>query len=184
MLTIIVPCLEGWDSSKEEFVVLKPEVKICLEHSLVSISKWESRWNKPFIGNGYSHEKELPEIIDYIRCMTISQNVPDEVYNRLTEKNIKEIEDYIRAPMTATTVPEANKGPSNREVVTSELIYYWMISYGIPMECQKWHLNRLITLIKVFSAKNSPPKKMSQSELAKRNFELNMRRRKQYNSKG
>ena len=116
--------------------------------------------------------------------MTINSNVDPSVYDRLTRENLEEIRDYINAPMTATTVREINSGKNNNEVVTSELIYYWMISLQITVEFQKWHLNRLITLIKVFNVKNSPPKKMSKREIMSRNAALNAARRKQLNSKG
>ena len=137
------------------------------------------RWNKPFL----SSDKNNEEILDYIKCMNVNSNVSDEVYLRLTNDNLKTINDYINAPMTATTFNERNT-KSNREVVTSELIYYWMISFNIPMECQKWHINRLLTLIKVCNIKNSPPDKMSKQDLMRRNRQLNAERRKQLNSKG
>ena len=139
-----------------------------LEHSLVSISKWESKWHIPFLDG---KDKTLEQIIDYVRCMTITQNVKPEVYNRLTEDNLKAINDYIENPMTATTFSDINQRPS-REIITSEIIYYWMVSFNIPFECQKWHLNKLLTLIKVCNIKNSPPKKMSRQEILSRNRAL------------
>lgn len=135
---------------------------------------------KPFL---VKDPKTVAETIDYIKCMTITQNVDPLVYNSLTNENIEEINHYIDLPMTATTFREDNS-PKSREIVTSELIYYWMISLNIPMECQKWHLNRLLTLIRVCNVKNSPPKKMSRRELANRNAALNAARRKKLNSKG
>ena len=186
MLRITIPAVKGtelWDEGSETFVKT-PDLKeqtLQLEHSLVSISKWESKWCKPFISKT---EKTDEETIDYIRCMTINSNVDPSVYDRLTRENLEEIRDYINAPMTATTVREINSGKNNNEVVTSELIYYWMISLQIPVEFQKWHLNRLITLIKVLNVKNSPPKKMSKREIMSRNAALNAARRKQLNSKG
>ncbi len=135
---------------------------------------------KPFLTKDV---KTVAETIDYIKCMTITQNVDPLVYNSLTNANIEEINHYIDLPMTATTFRE-DHSPKSREIVTSELIYYWMISLNIPMECQKWHLNRLLTLIRVCNVKNTPPKKMSRRELANRNAALNAARRKKLNSKG
>ena len=181
MLTIDVPISpEGWDDEKQEFVEPKTQT-LQLEHSLVSLSKWESKWHKPF----YS-KKELTseELLDYIRCMTLTKNADPDVYNHLTEKNVKEIKDYIDDPMTATTFSKDGKGPGSGEIVTSELIYYWMIASNIPFECQKWHLNRLITLIRVCSVKNTPPKKRSKRDIMSRNAALNAARRKQMNTKG
>ena len=178
MLKIDIQGYEFYDEVNNEFITTDPQT-ITLEHSLISISKWEMKWNKPFL----SSEKSNEEILDYIKCMNINSNVSDDVYTRLTNANLQEINEYINAPMTATTFNEKNKG-NNREVVTSELIYYWMISFNIPMECQKWHINRLLTLVRVCSIKNNPPEKMSKQELARRNKQLNAERRKQLNSKG
>ena len=115
--------------------------------------------------------------------MTITQNIDKSVYDGLTDQNIKDINAYIDSPMTATTFPD-NKGSSNKEIITSELIYYWMTSFSIPMECQKWHLNRLLTLIRVCNIKNQPAKKMSKRELVQRNASLNAARKANMNSKG
>ena len=181
MLQIEVPISpEGWDERKEEFVDAKT-VTLQLEHSLVSISKWESKWHKPFLSKD---EKTAEETIDYIKCMTLTQNVDDHVYNLLTIDNIKKVNEYISAPMTATTFNDSNKKGGGTEIITSELIYYWMISLNIPFECQKWHLNKLFTLIKVCSIKNQPPKKMSKKDIMSRNAALNAARRKQMNTKG
>lgn len=135
---------------------------------------------KPFLSK---ESKSVAETIDYIKCMTITQNVNPTIYNSLSNDNINEINKYIDLPMTATTFSERNNSFS-REIVTSELIYYWMISLNIPMECQKWHLNRLLTLIRVCNIKNAPPKKMSRKDIMNRNAALNAARRKQLNSKG
>ena len=180
MLEIVIPETEQWDEVKQEFISTK-EQTLKLEHSLVSLSKWESKWCQPFLSK---KEKTVEQTIDYIKCMTLTQNVDPNVYNLLTKDNILKINEYISAPMTATTFHQENKGGGNGELITSELIYYWMVSLNIPFECQKWHLNRLFTLIKVCSIKNQPPKKMSKKDILSRNASLNAARRKQLNSKG
>lgn len=178
-LSITVPaCSELWDPVKEEFLSAK-EVRLTLEHSLLSLSKWEAKYHKPFLSKD---QKTSEETLDYIRFMTITQGVSPEVYYRLSSDNVRQIEEYIEDPMTATTVKE-QKGRT-REIVTSELIYYWMIALGIPFECQKWHLNRLLMLIKVCSAKNAPQKKMGKGALMRRNSELNAARRARLHSRG
>lgn len=181
MLRITVPLTpEGWDEEKQEFVPSK-EQTLQLEHSLVSLSKWESKWCKAFLTK---QEKTLEETLDYIKCMTVTQGVNPEVYEHLTNENIMQVNKYIESPMTATYFSEEKNGKVNNETVTSELIYYWMIALNIPFECQKWHLNRLLTLIKVCNVKNQPPKKTNKNELAKRYAALNAARRKELNSKG
>lgn len=179
MLQITIPGSEMFNEQTQEFFTTK-ETVLQLEHSLVSLSKWESRWNVPFLGK---EEKSIEQTIDYIKCMTITQNVNPIVYSALTNANIEAINAYIDLPMTATTFSDIHSAP-NREIVTSELIYYWMIALNIPMECQKWHLNRLLTLIRVCNVKNTPPKKMSRGEIMRRNAELNAARKKKYNTKG
>lgn len=181
MLTITVPISpEGWDEEKQEFVEPKSQT-LQLEHSLVSLSKWESKWQKPFYSK---KDMSNEETLDYIKCMTLTKNVDPDVYNHLTQENIKTILDYIGNPMSATTFGKETNAGNNREIITSELIYYWMIASNIPFECQKWHLNRLITLIRVCSIKNSPPKKRSKRDIMSRNAALNASRRKQFNSNG
>ena len=180
MLQITIPAKEQWDEGKEEFINSKAQT-LSLEHSLVSLSKWESKWCKPFLSKDV---KNLEETIDYVKCMTITQNVDPKVYNNLTTENIESINKYIEAPMTATWFNEERNRKSSSEQITSELIYYWMIALNIPFECQKWHLNRLLTLIKVCNIKNQPPKKRSKKEIMSRNAALNASRRKLFNSKG
>lgn len=181
MLSIVVPLSnEEWDEEKQEFVEPKKQT-LQLEHSLISLSKWESKWCKPFFSKIAKTDEET---LDYIKCMTITQNVSPEVYNHLTPNNIEEINKYIEAPMTATTFSDDRSNKQNREIVTAELIYYWMISLQIPPEYQKWHLNKLLTLIRVCNVKNAPPRKMSKREIMSRNAQLNAARRKQLNSKG
>ncbi len=181
MLTITVPAVEGWDSKAEQFVDLKKEKKLQLEHSLVSLSKWESKWHKPFYSDEQMSDEET---LDYIKCMTITQNVDDEVYGRLSQENINEIVKYIHDPMTATTFSNLPKGSNRGEKITAEILYYDMIALNIPFECQKWHINRLMTLIKVCDLKNKPPEKMSQREILSKQAALNAVRRKKHNTKG
>ena len=179
MLKIIVPGIEYYDEKENVFIYYEDKV-IQLEHSLVSISKWESKWHKPFLSD---KPKSPEEILDYVRCMTITQNVGPDVYSRLTEQNLMDINSYIENSMTATTFSN-EKRSGGKEIITSEIIYYWMVSFNIPFECQKWHLNRLLTLIRVCNIKNNPPKKMSRSELLNRNKALNAARKKELNTKG
>lgn len=186
MLKITIPAREGvelWDEENEQFIQT-PSIKehtLQLEHSLVSISKWESKWCKAFLSN---KEKTPEETLDYIKCMTITQNVDPNVYNYLTNDNIRAINKYIEAPMTATCIPQDKRKKGSNEVVTNELIYYWMIALNIPLEWEKRHLNRLMMLIQVCNIKNQPPKKMSRREIMSRNAALNAARRKQLNSNG
>lgn len=171
---------ERWDDDKEEFVYDKPIV-LQLEHSLVSLSKWEAKWHKPYL-SPEPHTRE--ETLDYIRCMTITQNVPKDTYQKLTTKHFKEVNDYINDSMTATWFSKQQKQSTSSEQVTSELIYYWMVSFGIPFECQKWHLNRLLTLIRVCSLKNQKPEKMSKEAILRQNDAINRARRQKYRTKG
>lgn len=182
MLELYIPPMEGWDESRNEFVQFKGQ-KLTLEHSLVSLSKWESKWHKPFL----TKDPMTPEeTIDYIRCMTITQNVSPDVYRYLTSENIEQVKDYIQDPMTATTFNEGleKQGKGSREQVTSELIYYWMVALQIPSKYEKWHLNRLITLIRVCNIKNQPPKKMSKRARISQYAALNEARKKQFNTTG
>lgn len=179
MLKITIPSIELYDEVNDEFITSKEQI-LQLEHSLVSLSKWETRWHKPFLSKA---EKNTEETIDYIKCMTITQNVDDSVYDYITGNNIKSVQKYIESPMTATTFSNGDNTP-NREVVTAEIIYYWMITFNIPFECQKWHLDKLLTLISVCSIKNASPKKMSRQEMANRNSSLNKTRRSKLNSLG
>lgn len=180
MLTIIIPATESFDENTEEFITTD-EQTLQLEHSLVSISKWESKWCKPFLS---SKDMTNEETLDYIKCMTLTENVDPKVYTHLTASNIDEINAYISAPMTATTFSKDKAGKNNKEIITSELIYYWMFSLNIPMECENWHLNRLLTVVRVCNVKNAPPKKTSMQERLTSNAQLNAERRKLLNSKG
>lgn len=180
MLQITIPAVEQWDESAQEFVYSKAQT-LQLEHSLISLSKWESKWHKPFLSKT---EKTTEETIDYIRCMTLTQNVKSEVYSNLSVENILQVNEYIENPMTATTFAEDRNGKKSREIVTAELIYYWMISLNIPVEFEKWHLNRLLTLIRVCNIMNQPPKKRSRGEIMSRNAALNAARKRQLNTNG
>ena len=180
MLQITIPAREMWDERNNEFVYTNAQT-LQLEHSLISLSKWESKWNKPFLSK---ESKTYEEILDYVKCMTLTQKVSPEIYANLTDENMRDIQRYIEAPMTATTFSEEKNTKGNREIVTSELNYSWMIALGIPLECEKWHLNRLLTLVRVCNIKNSPPKKMGKNAIVSRNASLNAARRKRLNSKG
>lgn len=180
MLKIVIPKRELYDEEKNEFLDF-PGQTLQLEHSLVSLSKWESKWKKPFLENKTPTNEEA---IDYVRCMTITQNVNPLAYRCLTQENVSAVYEYINDPMTATTISDMSRKNGKKEIITSEVIYYWMIEAGVPFECQKWHLNRLLTLISVISIKRSPPKKMTKSERAAYNRQLNAQRLKQYNTKG
>ena len=180
MLQITIPPAEFYDENSETFLNTK-EQTLQLEHSLVSLSKWESKWNKSFLA---TTQKTYEESIDYIRCMTITQNVDPNVYFGIDSDIIQKVTEYIDLPMTATTFRDDLHRGSSREIITSEIIYQWMISLNIPFECQKWHLNRLLTLIRVCSLKQQQPKKMGKNELYSRNRKLNAARRKSLHTKG
>ena len=182
MLKIIIPEVELYDSEKNEFINIKRQ-ELLLEHSLMSISKWESKWKKPFL---VKEARTRDETIDYVRCMTINRDIDPVVYKGLTNEALAEINKYIEDPMTATWFSDKNKRPSNPngEVVTAELIYYWMVALNIPFECQKWHLNKLLTLIRVCDIKNSGGKKMSKMATSRQYRELNAARRKAMKTKG
>lgn len=183
MLEITIPAGEAWDEKKEEFRYSK-EYKLKLEHSLISISKWESRWKKAFLSNKHITDDEM---FHYITCMCVTPNVPIEVFLNLSAENMLAIREYINDSMSATFIynPTSNNGSNGPapEAVTSELVYYWMISYRIPVEFEKWHINRLLTLIDVFRAKNNP-KKRSIREVMQGNAALNAQRRAMMGSKG
>lgn len=180
MLRITIPETEYYDERTQTFISTKQQ-SLTLEHSLVSISKWESKWEKPFLSKD---KKTVEETIDYIRCMTLTQNVDPNVYMGITNDIVQQVSKYIEAPMTATWFNEDNKRGGSREVITSEVIYYWMIALNIPSEYQKWHLNRLLTLVRVCNAKNNPPKKMSKKDVFAQNRALNAARKKSMNTKG
>lgn len=182
MLKITIPKHELYDEATNTFSTLESDVVLRLEHSLLSLSKWESKWCVPFLKTELTRE----QTIDYIRCMTITQNVDPTVYDFITNDNVLKVTEYIKAPMTATWFSETNgngKGGNGR-TITAELIYYWMIALQIPFECEKWHLNKLLTLIRVCNIENQPPKKMSKKDVAKNNNKLNAARRAKMHSRG
>lgn len=185
MLEIVVPETELYDEEKEKFVIVK-ETTLQLEHSLISISKWESKWHKPFLKQ--TDKRTAEEMKDYVKCMTLTQKVPDNVFDCLTEANLLAIKKYINDPMTASTIsrndPKMPGGGNNGVAITSELIYYDMIALAIPFECQKWHLNRLIMLIRICKIRDQSPKKMSRNSTISQYAALNAARRKSLGTRG
>lgn len=180
MLRLKIKGKEFYDDVLEEFVVTKDQTLV-LEHSLVSLSKWESKWKKPFWSKD---KKSTLESLDYVRCMTITQNVPDETYLGLSDVEMSIVNEYIEDSMTATTFSNLDSETKNREIITSEIIYYWMIALDIPVEFQKWHISRLLTLIQVCNVKNAKPKKLGRRAIANRNSQLNKQRREAMKTKG
>lgn len=180
MLEIVVPAVEKFDERTNEFVYCEGG-KLLLEHSLISVSKWESKWQKPFLSKEQMTDEQAR---DYVRCMVVSKNYNPDIFENLTRENLKEVADYINNPMTATTFRNDKTSRKSNEIITSELIYYWMVSQQIPMECQKWHLNRLMTLIRVCSVKNEPPKKMSDKAILQQNAQINAMRKAKLGTRG
>lgn len=180
MLTIEVPIVEGFDNATQKFVIVET-FKLELEHSLVSLSKWEMFFEKPFLSDV---PKTPEETLYYIQCMVLNEEVPAEVWTKLTNENLEAINNYINAKQTATTINEGPGKPGQREVVTNEVMYYWMCALQIDWQAQYWHLNRLITLVKVLNIKNSPPQKMSRRDAMARQRELNAQRRAQHGTTG
>lgn len=183
MLVIQIKGREEYNRKTKEFITIK-DTTLSLEHSLVSVSKWEAKWHKPFLSTS---DKTYEETIDYVKCMTITQNVDPNVYFLLTKENLDEINKYIANPMTATWFNDRKEGSAPRrssETITSELIYYWMVALQIPFECQKWHLNRLLVLVRICNIKNQPSKKYSKKDTMSRNAALNAARRKSLGTSG
>lgn len=181
MLHLTIPAREYYDENTNEFIQIK-EQTLTMEHSLISLSKWEAKWKKPFL----SKERKSPEeVLDYLRCMTIGREVDPLVYRSISQENVDAVVEYINDPMTATIITDLTPRTGRNRIVTSEVIYYWMIAQNIPPEYEKWHLNRLMTLIKVCSIENNPnKKKMSRSEIARQNHAINAARRAKYRTKG
>ena len=181
MLSITIPEREFWDEKNEEFIFIK-ETTLKLEHSLISISNWEMKWHISYFDVNKTEEQAL----DYIKCMTLNRDkVNDNVYLGLTEQNVRDINDYMLNQMTATTIGGIQKETNNkRQVVTSELVYYWMIAFGIPFSCDKWHINRLIMLIRVCAEENKPRKGRKSKDIAADYRAINAARRAALNTKG
>ena len=187
MITVRVPKGKSYDSKHNLFYTVDKDITIQLEHSLISLQKWESRWHKPFLSTS---EKTIEETIDYIRCMCLTSNVPEDVFYCIPEAEMNRISLYIDDPMTATRFREpnssANGSSKKKEIVTAEIIYYWMISYNIPSEYRKWNLNQLLTLIRVLNIKNdtSPKKKRSRSAILNDFKSINEENKKKFGTKG
>lgn len=181
-LTVVIPAEDRWDPKTKKFVTLTNDYELTLEHSLLSISKWEQKWHKPFLDD--RSNKTYEETCDYIRCMTITQHIPSEVYNHIPDDVINQVNQYIDDPATASWFNESNSNNKgigkDGSIVTNEIVYYWMIELGIPESYQKWHFNHLMTLIKVIDIKrgeNDPKNKMSQNEVLMQQARLNKQRR-------
>lgn len=180
-LTINVPARNAWDPNIEEFIDFKG-AKLLLEHSLISISKWESKWHVNFIGNKEINDEKLRS---YVQCMTINEKTVDPLaYQFLTNGNMQDILAYIDDPMTATTFSGTKRQSGMGRKITSELVYFWMTAFNIPFECEKWHFNRLYTLIRIADIENSPKKRKSNNDIYKANDRLNAARRAAAHSKG
>ena len=180
-LILTVPGKDLYDPAANRFIITSDKV-LTLEHSLLSIARWESKWHKPYLSQD---EKTREELIDYIRCMTLTQNVAPEVYLSMDNRTLKKVIDYIQDANTATTIKRLKNAKRSHEIVTNEIVYYWMTALNIPFEpCEKWHFNHLMTLIEVCSIKQEPPKKMSKAESARRRSALNQARRAKYGSHG
>lgn len=180
MLSITVPEFDYYDEETNQFRSVKSRA-LQLEHSLISISKWESKWEKPFLE--MLTELTNDQFFDYIRCMTITPNVDPLIYYGLTPKNQSDIIGYMNAKMTATTV-KMKETFGKRKIVTSELIYYWMVAMGIPFECEKWHINRLLALIQVCSVENAPNKKLNAKEATALHRSINEANRAKLKTRG
>lgn len=181
-LILKVPAQSGFDSDRNEFVEVK-ETTLQLEHSLISLKKWEQKYHKPFLDK--EHDKTAEEWIYYVECMTMTQNVDPNVYKYMSMDTLRQITEYIEDPMTATWFSDSpqSKAKQNKEIVTAEIVYYWMIELNIPIQFEKWHLNQLLTLIRVINIKHDS-KKMGKKEQAMQRSALNAQRRAKAHSRG
>ena len=181
MLRLTIPSGEYFDEETQEFNFAE-ETTILLEHSLVSLARWETHWNKPFLSK---EKKTKEELIDYVKCMTMTPNVNKDVYDNINDLHLAKVSEYINEPMTATTFREDRSMKHSRDIVTAEIIYYWMVALQIPFDpCERWHLNRLLTLVRVCNIKNQPQKKgVGRDDLARRS-KLNAERKKRLGTKG
>jgi hypothetical protein len=171
---------EGWDPVLEEFTAIDPVV-IEMEHSLISLSKWESKFEKPFLAKG---NKEPEEIFEYIKMMTITEDLPPGIFDRISKENVIEINEYIDSKQSATTFVEMSMNRGTGETITSELIYYWMVAFAIPLQCEEWHLNRLFALIRICSLKNGKQKSMPKQQVSQQYRELNEKRKRELGTRG
>jgi hypothetical protein len=180
MLNLIIEGTEYYNEETETFESVG-DVELELEHSLISLSKWESKFQRPFLSKD---DKSITEILYYVECMILCEDYPKDVVSRFTQKNIDQINAYIESKESATTFGKMPEQKSRGEVITSELIYYWMVAFNIPFECETWHLNRLFALVRICNIKNTKQKKMSKTEIAMRNRELNAERRERLGTRG
>lgn len=184
MIVVTVPKREVYDTKKEIFYTVEKDTTLQLEHSLISLQKWESKWHKPFLGK---NDKTTEEIMDYIRCMCLTPNVKEDVFYCIPSTEMARISKYIEDPMTATWFSEdkkANARGRKKEVITAEIIYYWMISLNIPSEYKKWHLNQLLTLIRVINVKNTPKKKRSTRDILEDHKRINEMNKQRFGTTG
>lgn len=180
MLRIRIEGEEFFDEVDNTFSTVG-DIVLDLEHSLISLSKWEAEFQKPFLGPG---EKTTDEIMEYVHAMIMTQDVPGNIMKRFSADHLTKVNEYIESNQSATTFGQMPKTPGRSEIITSELIYYWMVAFNIPFECEQWHLNRLFALIRICNVKQSKPKKMSRNEIAARNRELNAQRKAQLGTTG
>ena len=182
MLQLKISSSRWFDEAREEFVIY-PATSLKLEHSLISVQRWEAKWHKSFLN---AKELTQEEVMDYVRCMSLDQNVDPSVFARLTSADVEKIKAYIADPMSATTFSSYQKNTPSRQIITAEIIYYWMTSFNIPFECAKWHLNQLLTLIRVCGIKGNPGGKIkgNSRELGKQRAALNKARRAKNGSLG
>lgn len=182
MLEMTISEKEFYQEHTSKFIQI-PECKVTLEHSLISLAKWESKWQVPFFDG---KPKTPTQNLDYIRCMVVGNIKDDRIFDHLSEEEVLQIQSYMAAPMTATTFSERNKSKRKvkKETMTAEVIYARMCTHNISFECQKWHLNRLLTLIRVCDLRDSPPEKMSKKETSMWYAEQNANRRAKYGTRG